>query len=340
MPAIQPYLSPHVSPQVSPLALSPGVQNASGSALAPPAQAEAATSRAAVFAAHFGVAANRANYASSGTSAASSPGYTRHTRHARSSFPTPCDTRYPAAGGFTRQSLFGPQQIAPQNHTLFLRANAESAVFGELLEMLRPVDRCPNRRYVWSVELRDELVHRMYCLGIFAYTTLNRMATKHKIPSLLVDGPAYFPGTIAAVFYDIGFEALRRQGESLLAMDAFPALRIEGAGRAAVREILMHPTNPRDPYHGFTAYFKPLQFHAHANGMHDAADMLDRITRDDSFGSPVTGPSDAANFLADEASLLDAHLRQCERAAEPSAWEKFLAKYVRPVMKAWRFSRS
>ncbi|VVD65633.1 hypothetical protein PIN31009_00336 [Pandoraea iniqua] len=331
MPAIQPYLSPHVSPH----AASPALPNVSDSSFAPPMQAEAAAPRRAVFATNFEVAANRADHASEGTSAAASP----HTRRTRSSFPAPCNTRYPSAGGFTRQSLSTPQQIAPQNHTQFLRANAESAVFGELLEMLRPVDRCPNRNYIWSVELRDELMHRMYCLGIFADTSVGDMAVKHKIPSLMVDGPGYFPGTVAAVFYDIGFEALRLEGVPLRTLDETPASRIEGAGRFAVRAILRGWMNPRDPYHGFTPYFKPLQFHAHANGMHDAADMLDRITRDDSFGSPVTGPSDAASFLADEASLLDAHLRQCERAAEPSAWEKFFAAYVKPVIKAHWFPR-
>ncbi|WP_157125649.1 hypothetical protein [Pandoraea norimbergensis] len=336
MPAIQPYVSPNVSPNASPLAPSAGVLSVGVSAFTPFTETGAIAHRSAGLSANFSAVANRAGDASDGRSAAT-PAI--HQRHPRSSFPAPCNTRYPAAGGFTRQSLSKPQQISPQNHTQFLRANAESVVFGELLEMLRPVGRCPNRHYVWSVELRDELEHRMYCLGIYAYTTLHNMALKHKIASLMVDGSGYFPGTVGAVFYDIGFEALRRRGVSHRALDDIPASRIEGAGRFAVREILMSRTNPRDPYHGFTAYFKPLQFHAHANGMHDAADMLDRITRDDSFGSPVTGPSDAASFLADEASLLDAHLQQCERAAQPSAWEKFVATYVRPVIGARWFSR-
>lgn len=312
MPAIQPYVSPAVWPDL---------WGAIGPAPLPPVRFVPNTPRVTALATDFDEAANRAGELASATPSATPVG---HPRHERSPFPGPCNTRYPAAGGFTRQSLSSPQQISAQAHTEFLRANGREAVFGELLEMLRPVSGCPNRRYLTNAELRSELDHRMYCLGIFAYTSVEGMALHYKIPSLMVDGPGYFPGTIAAVFYDIGFQALRHQGVSAQTLEELPSSRVEGAGRHEVRTILMSRPNPRDPYHGFTAYFKPLQFHAHANGMHDAADMLDRITRDDSFGHPVTGPSEAASFLADEGVLLNAHLRWCDRAAEPSGLKRWL----------------
>lgn len=190
--------------------------------------------------------------------------------------------------------------------------------------MLRPKNDCPNRDYRDNAELRDELWKRMYCLKIHGYASVNGMARVHKIPSLLVDDPAYFPGTAGAIYYDIGFQALRNEGMSPSPRSRMAAQIVEVNGRIVVHNLLNRETDSRDPYHGFTPYFKLLQFHAHANGMQDAADMLDRITRDDSFGHPVTGPSNAADFLADHAAQLNAHLRACERAAEPSFWKRFV----------------
>ncbi|MGC7404844.1 hypothetical protein ACPWR0_08535 [Pandoraea pneumonica] len=324
MPAVQLY---------SPLTSSSALANVSGPALVPLPQPIAPISHASVFYGDFDGAANRGEprdalrgepAARDIESARSSP----QARPVRSPFSGPCRTRYPTQGGFTRQSLSSPKQIDEHEHKSFMRKNGESVVFGELLEMLRPVGQCPNRRYQRNVELRDALWHRMYCHEIFAYASVDGMAITHKIPSLMTDEPAYFPGSVGGVFYDIGFEALRRQRVSTRKLDEMPASDIERAGRFEVRQILLSRPNPRDPYHGFTAYFKPLQFHAHANGMQDAADMLDRITRDDSFGYPVTGPSEAASFLADDASLLDAHLRACERAAEPSRLKRWLRAFA------------
>lgn len=225
-------------------------------------------------------------------------------------FAEPCHTvpRYPISGGFTRRGLMSSQQISPQDHTKFLRANAQSAAFGELLEMLRPVKGCPNRRYRDNSEIGDELQQRIVCLKINQQTSVEDVVRANGIPSLLVDGERYFPGSVEANFYDIGYDAKRRAGVDASSLDEE---EIERTGRETVQNILKRPHH-RDAYNGFTPYFKSLQFHAHANGLQDAADMLDRITRAESYAYPVTGPARAAKLLADDAKLLAKHLRGCE----------------------------
>ncbi|VVE05484.1 hypothetical protein PPN31114_02355 [Pandoraea pneumonica] len=226
-------------------------------------------------------------------------------------FAEPCHTvpRYPISGGFTRRGLMSSQQVSPQDHTPFLRANAQSAAFGELLEMLRPVKGCPNRRYRDNSEIGDELQQRIVCLKINQRTSVEDVVRAHRIPSLLVDGERYFPGSVEATFYDIGYDAARRAGIDASSLEAE---EIEHIGRLTVEDILMNPSDRRDGFNGFSPYFKPLQFHAHANGLQDAADMLDRITSDASYGYPMTGLYRAAKLLADDGKLLAKHLRSCE----------------------------
>ncbi len=256
-----------------------------------------------------------------------------HSRRAREIRKDGCITRYPTQGGFTRDSRYAAQEIAPQDHTRFLRANAESALFGELLTLLRPKRGCPSGYFQDNATLRGELWKRIQCLKIDGYVSVNGMAITHKIPSLLIDDTKYLPGSARAILYDIGFETLSLHGRDIGTIQRKPVARVEAAGRAAVRQILAGKPDARDPYRGFTDYFKALQFHAHANGMQDATDMLDRITRDDSFGHPVTGPLEAADFLANDASTLNTHLRRCREAAKPSRWQRFVGtvfKY-RPI---------
>lgn len=226
-------------------------------------------------------------------------------------FAEPCRTvpRYPISGGFTRRSQVSPLQVPPQYHTPILRANAKSAAFGELLEMLRPVNGCPNRRYRDNSELKDELGKRIVCLKINQQTSVEDMARAHNIPSLLVDGTRYFPGSVEANFYDIGYRTKLNEGVDASRLE--PA-EIELAGRLTVYRMSTNPPARSDAYNGFTPYFKPLQFHAHANGLQDAADMLDRITRDGSYGCPITGPSRANKLLANHGALLIKHLRDCD----------------------------
>lgn len=230
----------------------------------------------------------------------------------------PCHTRYPAQGGFTRQTAAGREHISSKAQISFLRQNADSALFGELLEMLRPAGACPNRRYRQNVALRDELSHRIECLGIMGYISVIEMALRHDIPSLLVDGAEYFPGTVGANFYDIGFEALRAGGMGRRAIHEMPMEDVRDAGSREVKRILAVEPDPRDMYSGFGGHFSALQFHAHANGMQDAADMLDRITRDGSFSRPILGPAHASTFLIADGHILRLHLEQCAFKSMPT----------------------
>lgn len=193
-------------------------------------------------------------------------------------------------------------------------------LFGELLEMLRPVDACPNRRYCHNVELRDELAHRIVCLRISGYISVGEMALRHEIPSLLLDSTEYFPGSVGANFYDIGFDVLVSRGQRRRAVHEMPMEDVRNEGSQEVKRILASEQDPRDMYSGFSGFFRSLQFHAHANGMQDAADMLDRITRDDSFGRPLAGAALASAFLIADGYALSNHLHQCAlKSVRPSA---------------------
>ncbi|MGC7404843.1 hypothetical protein ACPWR0_08540 [Pandoraea pneumonica] len=230
----------------------------------------------------------------------------------------PCRTRYAAQGGFTRQTASGAEWISPKAHNAFLKRNADSALYGELLEMLRPANACPNRHYRRNAEVRDELSRRIECLQIVGYISVIEMALRHDIPSLLVDGAEYFPGTVGANFYDIGFDVLHRSGTARRAIHEMPAEDVRDAGSDEVKRILASQPSARDMYSGFGGYFTSLQFHAHANGIQDAADMLDRITRDDSFGSPIVGGLHANTFLLADGYALNLHLAQCARKNVPT----------------------
>lgn len=230
----------------------------------------------------------------------------------------PCNTRYPIQGGFTRQSTLQSKHVSPDEHVSFLREHADSAVFGELLEMLRPVDACPNRRYRHNVELRDELAHRIVCLRISGHISVGEMALRHEIPSLLLDSSEYFPGSIGANFYDIGFEVLVGRGLHRRAIHEMPMEDVRNEGSREVKRILASDHDPRDMYSGFSQFFRSLQFHAHANGIQDAADMLDRITRDDSFGRPLVGAAHASTFLIADGYALSHHLHQCALKRAPT----------------------
>ncbi|VVD65657.1 hypothetical protein PIN31009_00337 [Pandoraea iniqua] len=311
MPALQPCLTS---------APTPGCLNVSAPVVLP----GIAGSRASAFNRHFDNVSNRMGDASVEVTGNAPTPRIAHSRHTREIRKDGCITRYPTQGGFTRDSRYGAREISPQDHTRFLRTNAENAVFGELLTLLRPKRDCPNGYFQDNATLRGELWKRIQCLKIDGYVSVNGMAVTHKIPSLLIDDAKYLPGSPRAIAYDIGFETLSRHGLDAGAILRKPVARVEAAGRAAIRHILAERPDGRDPYRGFTHHFKSLQFHAHANGMQDATDMLDRITRDDSFGHPVTGPTEAADFLANNASPLKAHLRRCHDAAKPSRWQRFV----------------
>ncbi|MGC7405805.1 hypothetical protein ACPWR0_17580 [Pandoraea pneumonica] len=77
-----------------------------------------------------------------------------------------------------------------------------------VMDLLTPREGCPNACFSSNAKLRETLAEILALHPQGNDTTVARVVGELGLPSLLQDNPAYAPGTLAALHYDVGAHAL------------------------------------------------------------------------------------------------------------------------------------
>lgn len=195
----------------------------------------------------------------------------------------------------------------------FLSDHKAGALWVELLDLLAPVDGCPNG--VEGMALVDALEQRMECLGIGAMEGMQtsggnlgdgtngegecvdappfsefETAEALSIPSIYMRCDGYQPGTMAALEYDLGWWAMAPKRNRLTPLDEETWCSDPNPGlyRMAGRDIIRRL--PIEPSKLITAsgVARILSLHSHAAGFANCLTNVTRVAaRKSAHGVPI-----------------------------------------------------